>query len=471
MLSRNAFVIAACALALIAAPLLIGGSQTKIALALMILLAPLAIYLALKRPILFPYSLYAFLIPFDNLLTVSTFGTATRLLGLLAGLALMFWTVRRRLIIMPPASLILWATLLGWMALTLLWTSDLENGMRVFGTMVQVVLLYAVVSITPIQLRDARVVIWAIAAGGFIAAIFGFYVLHHQAPMQLELQRELGRLQIQIGESSLDVNHFSNALLLPIAIALVATLNQRRILAKLFLAAVVGTMIGAIYVSASREALIAVGVMMVYLAIVSRKRLQLIFLFAISVVLSLLNPAVWQRFASASATGGAGRTSIWAVGIETLRHHWLVGSGIGSFSSAYDEAYIKIFQAYPVGWSQNPHNVPLHNAVELGIVGIALTVAVWGVQFAILRCVEAGSALYDLRIIATAALIGLSICAFFIDLFNYKYLWVLFALIAQIRVLAHLYPQLAKAPLKSPVDPKDHVTDNLWTRGVPYHAY
>ncbi|MBV8726837.1 MAG: O-antigen ligase family protein [Candidatus Eremiobacteraeota bacterium] len=469
--SRNAFAIAACVLALLLTPLLISGSQTKAIFALTILAAPIAILLAVTRPMLFPYGLYAFLIPFDNLLTLSTFGTGTRLLGLLAGVALMFWTVRRRLIIAPPASLLLWVALLAWMALTLTWTSDFANGIKVFGTMVQVVLLYAIISITPIELRDVRSLIWIIIGGGFVAAIFGYYVFHHQTPTQLELQRELGRLQIQIGESSIDVNHFANALLLPIAAMLVAILNTRSFLAKLVFFAALATMIGAVYVSASREALIAVGIMMVYLAVVSRKRLQLVVALAMAGVLSLLNPAVWQRFAEASATGGAGRTSIWAVGLAALRHHWLIGSGLGSFTNSYDEAYIGVFQHYPVGWSRDPHNLLLHNSVELGILGVALTVVVWAIQFRMLRCVEKGSALYDLRIIATAALIGLSVCAMFIDLFTYKYLWLLFAFIAQVRVLAYLHPQLAKPAVRSAPVEEELITDNLWGPAVPSHAH
>jgi len=468
---RSALPVAACVLAVLLTPLLISGSQTKAVFALAILAAPLAIILALTRPMLFPYGLYAFLIPFDNLLTLSTFGTATRLLGLLAGVALMIWAVRRRHAIAPPASLMLWAALLAWMALTLIWTPDFANGIRVFGTMVQIVLLYAVISITPIEVRDVRTLIWMIAAGGFAAAIFGFYVFHHQTPVQQELQQELGRLQIQIGESSIDVNHFSNALLLPIAALLVAILNARRFLAKFVCFVALATMIGAIYVSASREALIATGVMIAYLAIVSRKRLQLVVALAMAGFLSLLNPAVWQRFAEASATGGAGRTSIWAVGIAALKHHWLLGSGVGSFSNAYDEAYIGVFQHYPVGWSRNPHNLLLHSSVELGILGFALTIAVWLVQFRMLRIIQKDSALYDLRLVATAALIGLALCAMFIDLFTYKYVWLLFALIAQLRVLALVYPQLARPAVRRINGDEDSITDDLWAPGVPSHAY
>ncbi|MBV8363179.1 MAG: O-antigen ligase family protein [Candidatus Eremiobacteraeota bacterium] len=470
MFLRNTALTALCAGVLVVAPLLMSGSSTKAAAALVILFAPLAIFLALKRPMLFPYAAYAFLIPFDNLLSVSTFGTATRLLGLCAGVALLWWTMRQRRIVSPPRTLLVCAALVAWAGLTLVWTSDFSGGLRVFGTILQIMLLYAVLSITPIEVKQIQMVLLAIVGGGFVAAIFGLYIFHHQSPVQQELQRELGRLQIQIGESAIDVNHFANALMLPIAATLVMALNQRRIVAKLFLCGVLATMIGAVYASASREALLGIGAMAVYLAIVSRKRLQLLAVFALGAFLSVLNPAVWQRFAAASATGGAGRTSIWAVGIAALKAHWLFGSGIGSFTNAYDQAYIGVFQSYPVGWSRDAHDILLSSSVELGIIGVLLVVTLWVMQFFMLRRIERGSALYDMRMICMAALIGLSLCAFFIDLFTYKYLWLLFALIAQVRSLAVLHSELAVRPTPVTIE-EDDVADPLWVREAPSHAY
>ena len=59
----------------------------------------------------------------------------------------------------------------------------------------------------------------------------------------------------------------------------------------------------------------------------------------------------------------------------------------------------------------------------------------------------------------------------FIDLFTYKYLWLLLAFIAQVRVLAYLHPQLAKSAVRHvPVD-EDLITDNLWGPAVPSHAH
>ena len=466
----HALTAAACVLPLLLAPLLMSGTPPRIVLALSALAAPIALWIAVKRPMLFPFAAYVFLIPFDNLLGLSTFGTLTRILGLFAGLAFAWWMIRHRSVVKPPSSLMLWLALIAWAGVTLLWTSDVANGLRMLGTLAQIVMLYAVVSMMPVGGRDVRTLLVAIIGGGVAASVFGLYLFHHQDPAQWELQRELGRLQIQLGENAIDVNHFANALLLPIAALLVIALNERHLLRKLFYGGLLATMIAAVYVSASREALVGIGVMLVYLVVVSRKRLQLIIAAVIGGILSILNPAVWQRFAEASTTGGAGRTSIWAVGLEALKHYWLLGSGAGSFTNAYDEAYIAVFQHNPAGWTRNAHNVLIGTSVELGVIGLLLLVAGWVAQYRLLRFVERGSRLDQMRTIAIAALTGLTICAFFIDLSTYKYVWLVFMLIAQARALAVLQPELALAQPQSAATKEFSIHDYLWRPSRPSHA-
>ena len=462
--------IAACGVAIVVMILFMSGSQVKIQLAALIISAPLALALAWKRPAIFPYGCYAFLVPFDNLLMLSNFGTGTKLLGLLAGAALLWWTIRRRVVVAPSRSLLVWALLLGWMGLTLLWTSDPANGMREFGSMLQILLLYAVVSVTPLELKDFTWILRGIVGGGIAAAIFGIYVFHHQNPIEAQLQHEFGRVTIVMGQSAIDVNHFANALLLPIALLLVVALNEQRPTFKIAYILGLVAMIAAVYQTQSREALLGFGAMLLYLAVVSRKRLQLIAVMVIGGVLVVVNPQMWQRFAEATSTGGAGRTSIWAVAIQALKHHFLFGSGLGSFANSYDEAYLQVFQRFSVGWSRDPHNLLIHYSVELGIAGAALAVACWLLQFRMMKTIAAGSQLWDMRIAATAALVALSVTAMFIDLFTYKYVWLLFALIAQLRALAHVDPELSAVHAVPPRRFDGDVTDLLWPNVTPSHA-
>ncbi len=467
---RNLVVLAVCAVSVLILAAVMSGSTQKIAAGAVILLAPIALLIAWKRPMLFPYAAYAFFVPFDNLLTVSSFGTGTKLLGLLAGAGFLLWTLRRRRFVAPQSSLILWVLLLAWMAISLLWTSSPADGMRDFQTMLQVVLLYAVISITPIDTQDLKWLLRGAICGGIAAAIFGLYVFHNQNPIEAELQRDFGRVAIRFGQSAaIDVNHFANALLLPIAALLVVALNERRIAVKVAWAGGLAIMLTALYQTQSREALLGLLAILIYLIIVSRKRLQLFCVTAIGGLCVIFDPAMWQRFAEASSTGGAGRTSIWAVGIEAFKSHWLFGGGLGSFLNAYDESYLNVFQRFSVGWDRDPHNLLIHYSVELGIIGVLLVVACWIAQFRMLSIIERGSALWEMRGVAMAALIGLSITALFIDLFTYKYVWLLFAFIAQLRSLAHTYPALARKPVGDVAAAGTRV-GGFWNRAVSSHA-
>ncbi|MBV8363403.1 MAG: O-antigen ligase family protein [Candidatus Eremiobacteraeota bacterium] len=467
---RSLIAVAVCAVTTLILAAVMSGSTTKIAAAALVVLAPIAALVAWKRPMLFPYAAYAFLVPFDNLLAMSSFGTGAKLLGLLAGAAFLLWTLRRRQAVAPPASLILWALLLAWIAVSLLWTSSFADGMRDFQTMLQIVLLYAVISMTPIDTDDLKWLLRSMICGGIAAAIFGLYVFHHQNPIEAELQRDFGRVAIRFGENAaIDVNHFANALLLPIAALLVVALNERRIVRKVVFGGGLAIMLSALYQTQSREALLGLAAMLVYLIFVSRKRLQLLFVTVLGLLFIAFDPAMWQRFAEASSTGGAGRTSIWGVGIEAFKSHWAFGSGAGSFLNAYDQAYVNVFQRFSVGWDRDPHNLLIHYSVELGIIGVLLVVACWVTQFRMLSGIARGSPLSEVRAVAIAALIGLSITAMFIDLFTYKYVWLLFAFIAQLRALARAHPALSARPVAAG-EPERLRIARLWNRTASTHA-
>jgi hypothetical protein len=78
----------------------------------------------------------------------------------------------------------------------------------------------------------------------------------------------------------------------------------------------------------------------------------------------------------------------------------------------------------------------LHYAVELGIVGLLLLLGFWFAQFSALRVIGPSHPLYDYRVLLEGALLGLFVTAMFIDLFTYKYAWLIFAMAAQLRSLA-----------------------------------
>ncbi len=48
-------------------------------------LFPYLLYVAFTRPLAFPFGLYVLLVPFDNILSFGSFGTITKLLGIVSG--------------------------------------------------------------------------------------------------------------------------------------------------------------------------------------------------------------------------------------------------------------------------------------------------------------------------------------------------------------------------------------------------
>ncbi len=74
--------------------------------------------------------------------------------------------------------------------------------------------------------------------------------------------------------------------------------------------------------------------------------------------------------------------------------------------------------------------------VELGVVGFVLVGAAYFATFRQLRGIRRERGLYDLRVALTASLIAVGFVSFFIDLANYKYLWVILVTVAQLRTVA-----------------------------------
>jgi O-antigen ligase len=186
-----------------------------------------------------------------------------------------------------------------------------------------------------------------------------------------------------------------------------------------------------ILLSGSREGLIGLVLVMVYYLFRSRYRLQVgaSLLFLTAVALSV-QTSMWDRFTRLFASGGAGRSDIWKIGAEAAKHRLLQGYGISNFPDAYNLFYLGIHQVDPYGFSSPAHNIVVHYLVELGIIGFALLVLWFALHAAVLRSIPKTSAWYDSRIALEGAFVAISFVSLTIDLFTYKYAWLVFSLIA-----------------------------------------
>ena len=398
-------------------------------------IAPALLVLALKRSYLFPYGIYVVLIPFDNMLKISGAGTLTKMLGILSMLFIIVYAFRRKGLNAPPLTLYVWLAFLVWSLISMFWTADVANGLSTVQSMMSLILMYAVLSVAPVEYRDLRAVCICIVLGGIASSFYGMYLLHDQ-PV-LATGSDPGRLMINVDNRTIDANHFANAMLTPIALCLVAVLNSNRPRTIIGALLALGVLFSGQLMSQSREALLAsVVILGVTIAYSKRRVIGVVIAGVVVALVPIFAPNMGQRLADALTTGGAGRTSIWAVALHAFQQHPFIGWGAGGSIEAYDRGYLSIYQAYNAGWGRPPHNTPLQAAVELGVVGLVLILAAYFTTFRQFKGIERGDRLYDLRIAFTAALIALGICALFIGLETYKYFWVLLCSIAQLRTLA-----------------------------------
>jgi O-antigen ligase len=397
------------------------------------LAAPFALYAALKRPLDFPFGLYVLLVPFDNLLHAGAFGTLTKLLGIVSGAFILLWISRRGRAVVLGAPVLVLGALAVWMLASTLWAIDQKPALQIIPTYLGLMLLYAALAMMPISRNGFRRLLLLVVAGGLCAAAYGVHAFRTDPTFSQESQVVM-RLVVQVGQDSIDPNHFADALLFPIAIITMWALRTPRLAAKVACVAGLALLVVAVLLSGSREGLTATLLIAAYYFWRSRYRLQLV-LAATSVVAIAagVQTSVFLRFASAIQTGGSGRTSIWSVALEAAKHRFLVGYGIGNFQQTFDTFYLRVHQPYPYGWDSPAHNLIIHYLVELGIVGLALIAGFFYTQFSSLRDIGRNSEFYDYRVMMEAALLENVTVSMTIDLFTYKYAWLVFAMIALLR--------------------------------------
>ncbi|HEY8297630.1 MAG TPA: O-antigen ligase family protein [Candidatus Baltobacteraceae bacterium] len=412
----------------------LGSNAAAPLLAILIAALPALAIAAWRNPFVFPYGAYAIFVPLNLLLVVPAFGTVARLLGIFAGAAFLVWSLRARRIVTPSPALFGWGLFVALMGASLIWTMNPENGWRELGVLAQVFLLYAIVSIAPVRAPDLRLVFALIVAGGIAAALLGIHQFQHPSSAQLLLAQKTDRVPLFLADQTLDINEFAAAFLLPVALLAVTALRARNWLLKGLAGCGIAVMLAAMAFAASRGAFLALGVMLAYLIVaMPRERIQVFAMLGFTGALVAADPTLVHRFLSAAASGGSGRLSIWSVGFNAFKEHWIFGAGSGAFANAYDESFLRVYQAYDMGWSRAAHNLLLQNAVELGAIGAAVLLVALVLQVRILPKVADGDALFGMRTALMAATVALLAASVFIDLTTAKMLWLTFGLAAQVR--------------------------------------
>lgn len=418
-----AIVLLACVTA--AGAIALAGTKTGMALALLASLGPLAAYGALTAPLLFPFCAFVLLVPFDNLLQFSAFGTVTKLLAIVSGVAIAFWQLRTKRFVIPDRALFYWIAFYVWAVCSLIWALDPQYAMQHVLTLAELLILFAAASMMPIESRTLVIVVGTVVASATIASLYGIYLFHGGNDVSVN-----GRLFIRSDESVIDPNQFAAALILPFTLALMAVAAAKGTFTRILAFASSVAIAGGIAVAGSRGALLGIALAFCYLFIRSRNRLVLGIIGFGGLGAALVAYAnVLTRFSTAGATGGAGRTDIWRVGLSAFRMHPIAGWGFSNFPLAYDRAFLNVYESYYTRWTRAPHNIIVEISVELGIIGIVLLGLAAFKQFRALRFIAPASRLYSLRLALEAGMIGLACASLFLDMLVTKYLWLALILV------------------------------------------
>lgn len=396
--------------------------------------APICAWLAWARPLLFPYGLYAVLAPLDVLTQMSPReGTIARLAGLAAGAALLLYALRTRSLRAPPKAIVWLVLLCGWMALSTLW-SVAPNPELETMQLLQLAALYVIVAVFPTQKRDLLPLLVSIALGGVIAAGIGIYEFHSGGMHETTQLRDFHRVAITIGKDTLDPNLYADGLLLPFSIALLWFARARTVWLRAASLGTMGLLLVAVMLAGSRDAAIGAAISAIVVLTLTRswRRAALPLAILVGAVL-IFFPNVIQRAIVDEGNGGSGRTSIWRVGLTAFGQHPLAGTGAGSYATDYDRWYLRIFERIDPGWGMASHNILLHYGVELGIIGLAFVVAWCVAQWMLARSLPVSGLLGDVRTICLASFVAFAFVAFFIDIFDVKFVWLAFALVVQAR--------------------------------------
>ena len=132
-----------------------------------------------------------------------------------------------------------------------------------------------------------------------------------------------------------------------------------------------------------------------------------------------------ERWSIALGTGGAGRLTIWYIGLMALSKYWLFGSGLENFPVAYNE-FVNYASNYTY-LNMDAHNTYLRMIVELGIIGflfwiIGIVKHYWVVQKHHFQ--EKND-----RVILLAAFFAILISSFFSTFIWTKSFWLLWIMI------------------------------------------
>jgi O-antigen ligase len=313
--------------------------------------------------------LLVFSIPWEKSVWVPHVGTISQLLGMAAFAAGAIEAVRRGSVRRPNAVLIAAALLACWFAATYFWSLDPPATVVRIKTFAELLALLWLIWDQCRGPARQRQLLAAYVFGAAAASGIAFWrYAHHQQTYYL-----------RYAAAGFDPNDFGLILALTVAPALYLMRREPGRL-RWFATAALAAVIPAILLTASRTALVAAFVALIF-ALATWRGADTVYRVAAALAVAalalgplLLAPAPQRtrlQTLPAELNRGTfhGRTLIWKTGLKVFRHHPIRGVGSG----AYPQAVAPWLGRPGVAGAQYvAHNTFLSVLVETGVIGFAL---------------------------------------------------------------------------------------------------
>lgn len=409
----------------------VAAYMDALALLFVILLSLAGLAVAMRWPTLLFYG-YCAAIPLNFALPPGPAGTVARVAGVIFFIG---YLVRRPHSLHPSAIPLLGWVYLGWTLISCLWAVDTPTA---FGSWLSLAQLFGITVLIASLVADHAETIgnalWSYTISASLTAAISIVLYMRGVAV-------FGRAVVfQIGQGLQDPALFAS-LVLPAAVFLVGEVQSRTTsgpMRTLALASLT-TCAVALALSGTRSAWVGILAAIVVWLVVQREPRQALAVAALVCGVATLVAIVpgigdflLKRVDLSIATGGAGRTDIWAVGLSILASAPLLGVGFANFGVAFTSSAIA--QAPSAGGSAfvgaGAHNVLLGALVETGLLG--------GVLLTTFLASAIVKPTGDRGNMIRMALISLYVQAMFLDLLEQKQLWLFLALAFGLASSQHL---------------------------------
>ncbi len=348
-----------------------------------------------------------------------------------------------------PAITWLAVAFLAWVAVSSLWAENVGDTSAVLLKYGLDALLFVIVFEAVRTSAHVKGLLAALVAGGTVAAAYGIVASPDLSSLSGSptAATDLDRL----GGTIADPNLLAAVLVVAFVLAVALTATVRSPAARSALIGAAGLALLSVFLTASRGGLVGLIAALGTGIVLARGRRAaaiggaLVVVAASVLYVGLFDPGVAHRYSTAD--GGNGRTDLWKVGWRMAEANPVRGVGAGNFrdSSAHyvlAEPGAIEDSAFIIDQPRFAHNVYLEVLAELGVVGLALFLALVGAAIgtgvqAARRFARVGDA--DMELLSRAvvvALVALLAMDFFLsDQFS-KQLWLLLALCPALLAIA-----------------------------------